>query len=578
MSSIDHLELINKEKEIENSEDTALADNQFLTGLDMNAFSEKEEHPSNDDSKEILPEQPAKESSKPNIYRQQFEKFIAEMEAKPDNETKLQCAIDFMESSLAQSGTPHFKSFWEARNICLQLFKENISPVLRTILWAKYNELSKEARRLKEILDEQSAFAVEQIEIAIKALELDIDSIGEQLNKHPSLDLGQAVAALAPHVKRYQEIQIELNLLNTYASRINGLRKELIRTEMRVRLKNKFFQRLSSAGDKVFPRRKELIKEVSQYFIEDIDKFIEQHFKGNFHDSLFTLREEIKALQNIAKLLTLNTHAFTHTRMRLSESWDLIKNEEKERKKERAHQKAQFKVNFDDAMQRIRSFIETYQASPSSISEATNQLDQIATYIRTLELGKDEWRLLRDELNIARRPILERIEQEEAQRQQHHQDRENERRNKYKEIKSQLEELLKSQDKYSLDELTGMRDTTIEAMNALALNKVEKQELERSLKSIRDVISDKKESSLLQLSDDDRQSIQQLKVVLQQRKERRQEIKDQMETLRKAGGGSGLDFEQAMNYNAQIAMEKDRLEKINQGIKEIEQKIIQLRR
>ena len=81
---------------------------------------------------------------------------------------------------------------------------------------------------------------------------------------------------------------------------------------------------------------------------------------------------------------------------------------------------------------------------------------------------------------------------------------------------------------------------------------------------------------MLTLSDDDRQSLQQLKEVLKQRKERRQEIKTQIDALRKTAGVSGLDFEQAMNFNAQVASEKERLEKINQGIQEVEQKITQL--
>lgn len=168
------------------------------------------------------------------------------------------------------------------------------------------------------------------------------------------------------------------------------------------------------------------------------------------------------------------------------------------------------------------------------------------------------------------------MQSEEAQRQHQSQERERQRRNQYQEIKAQIEELLKNNTQLNSDELMSQRDRIVEKMDDFSLNKAEKQELERQLKPLRDIISEKKETSLLKLSDDDRQSLQQLKTVLQQRKERRQEIKDQIDALRKAGGASGLDFEQAMNYNAQIAMEKDRLEKINYGIKEVEQKMTQL--
>ena len=96
------------------------------------------------------------------------------------------------------------------------------------------------------------------------------------------------------------------------------------------------------------------------------------------------------------------------------------------------------------------------------------------------------------------------------------------------------------------------------------------------MKPLRDIITDKKDKALLALSDDDRESLQQLKTILQQRKERRQEIKNQLEQLRKAAGSSSLDFEKAMNCNLQINEEKERLEKANQAIQEIESKIVQL--
>lgn len=511
-------------------------------------------------------------------HRQHFEKFLNDLSKFDNPDAKLQFTIDFMESSLAQTGTPHFKSFWEARSTCLQLFKENITPPLRATLWAKYNELSKEARRLKEILDEQSAFAVEQIEMAIKALENDIASFDEHLQRIASVEFSATSKVMIKRLPHYQKLQNELNLLNTQASRINALRKELIRTEMRVRQKNKFFQRLSLAGDKVFPRRKELIKDVSNSFISDVDTFIKENFSESEsqHDSLFSLREEIKALQNMAKVLTLNTHSFTHTRMRLSDCWDRIKSEEKERKKERAQQKAIYKQNVDEAMLKLQAFNQSFQANQPSVSEANKQLDEIFAFMRGLELGRDEQRFLREELNAARKPLIEK--QQAADNQRHHQENERERirRESIQEVKQQIEDLLKNNESLDVDAVTAKRETIIKKIDSISLSKAEKLEIERQLKPLRDLISEKKESSLLALSDDDRQSLQQLKEILKQRKDRRQEIKTQIETLRKSSGSSGLDFEQAMNYNAQLAAEKERLEKIVQGIKEIEQKISNL--
>lgn len=513
-----------------------------------------------------------------STHRQHFEKFLNDLNQQDSPDSKLQFAIDFMEASLSQAGTPHFKSFWESRTLCLQLFKENVTPALRALLWAKYNELSKEARRLKEILDEQSAFAVEQIEIAIKALEDDISSFEQHLQKMAPVQFAVTSKVLMRRLPHYQRLQNELNLLNTQASRINGLRKELIRTEMRVRQKNKFFQRLSLAGDQVFPKRKELIKEVSQSFITDVDAFIQEHFtkSDHQHESLFNLREEIKALQNMAKILTLNTHSFTHTRMRLSDCWDRIKNEEKERKKERAQQKVVFKQNVDDAMQKLQAFSQSFIENQPSVNEATKQLDEVVSYIRSLELGRDEQRFLKDEIAIARKPILERQQAAENQRHQLENERERLRRASIQEIKHQIEEIIKGGDTLDAETISAQREAILQKLTSITMSKAEKFELERQMKPLRDLISERKESSLLILSEDDRQSLQQLKDILKQRKERRQEIKNQIDSFRKASGSSGLDFEQAMNLNAQIASEKERLDKVVAGIKEVEQKITEL--
>jgi hypothetical protein len=78
---------------------------------------------------------------------------------------------------------------------------------------------------------------------------------------------------------------------------------------------------------------------------------------------------------------------------------------------------------------------------------------------------------------------------------------------------------------------------------------------------------------LLSLSEDDLKALDALKEVLDERKARRQEIKNQLEQYRKLLGGSGFDFEKAMMYREMIEAEKATLEKINASIDEIEEKI-----
>ena len=312
-----------------------------------NLVDETEEfHIPVDETKDTEEKNEDKNEDKATKINPQFLAFQKVFEEQINSESKLELAINFMEECLTHGSTPQFRNFWEARRYCLPLFKETIAPAVRSKLWSKYSDLSKEAKRLKEIFDEQSAFAVEQIDIAIKALLVELEHADEQIKKANLSETFNIPPSLSHSKQLYYELQVQLNILKTQAARINALRKELLKTEMRIRQKNKFFQMLSSAGDKVFPKRKELIKQISGQFIEDIGRFIQTHFgKDAAIESLYIVREEIKALQSLARVLTLNTLAFSQTRAQLSECWDKIKLEEKERKKERAHQRVAFKQN-----------------------------------------------------------------------------------------------------------------------------------------------------------------------------------------------------------------------------------------
>jgi hypothetical protein len=69
-----------------------------------------------------------------------------------------------------------------------------------------------------------------------------------------------------------------------------------------------------------------------------------------------------------------------------------------------------------------------------------------------------------------------------------------------------------------------------------------------------------------------------LAVVLEHRCERRKEIKIQIEEYRKIIGGSGLDFEKAMHYNELMENEKENLAKIDESIKDIKKKMLELKK
>jgi len=516
---------------------------------------------------------PEERAIKPSAVFQEFSDKFASL---PTPEEKVAYGLQFMRSSISQEGSPRFREFWEARRRILPCFKENLNPAIRSKLWGEYVELTVEARRLKEILEEQSAFAMEQIDLAIKSIESDLANFETFLEQAEPFSFPGRCETIAEKSEVYGKIQSELNMLNTLASRLNAFRKEVIKTDMRIRFKAKFFKRLSELGDKIFPRRKELIDKVSSEFERDVDHFVMKYFKGTevVGAPYYALREEIKALQGMAKVFTLSSGVFNRTRMKLSECWDLVRALEKEHKKEMFEKK---QVSSEQRTA-VEKKIEALKARSveMSLRDLDKEIDVISKEMREISLHRDDVRYLRDELTKLRAPHVAAQEQKARELEEAEREALQIKREKIAQIKEEISSLQKEGLQLELEAYSSRYDELLKNLESLEVSKGEKQQLERSLRPLKELLADKKEQSLLNLSDDDRKTLENLKTVLHQKKERRQEIKEMLETHRKTLGGSGLDFEKAIQLRELIDQEKERLEKANAGIQEIEAKIGEL--
>lgn len=502
-----------------------------------------------------------------------FTNFLKEIEELKTPEAKIEKALKFMELAIAQEDSADFKGFWDVRMKCLELFKENVPPFLRNQLWNKFSELSKEARRLKDILDEQSNFAAEQIDMATAAIEKGLSEINETIANEPDLNLPPHAYALKGNFNLYSRTQAELAHLNLFATRITSLRKELIKTDMRVRVKNKFFERLSKAGDLVFPRRKALIQEISQAFLADVERFIQQHFVQESRLSVFDLREEIKALQSCAKQFTLNTQVFGKTRLQLSECWDKLKEKDKERKAEFDKKKEVFKENAEALKTALDETFAKFDSGEINMHQAMDFLDGFTGQMRAQELGKDEVKDLREQVSAHREKIQGLLKIQEEERKAQENLRSQQKRELFEEFQNRSKELLEKGSSMGADELIKERDLFVEELQKSTLGKSEKLELEKALKALKDVLRQKREDALLALPADERLALEQLKELLSEKQEHRQEIKERMEQYRKLLGSSGLSFEKSLDYNARALEEKEAYEKAQVAVREIEKKI-----
>jgi len=483
---------------------------------------------------------------------------------------KLQELIDQMESALSQGGTPNFKLFWDLRKGCLELFKENISPAMRTLSWARYRELSKEAKKLKDLFDEQSAFAVEQIEIAIKALEIDIESIDQQLEKMDEVDFGPIPKSFGQDKAFYAKLQKKLNLLNAHASRVNTMRKELIKTEMRIKHKNNFFERLSKAGDKIFPDRKELIKEVSDRFENDIEAFVTKFFGDNKEFvPTYYLRDDIKTLQNIAKILTLNSAAFSSSRQKLSECWDALKQMDKERKKEIQVKREGQKKSFDETIAKIDEAALAFSENQINETECLERAEAIFKELRSLDLGKEESKPIKDKLQALKKSATDKLKEKQDERDKIEREKRFKRQEALLELQRRVQDAMSGS--HAIEDLKALEVKIGE--EASEYQGKEGLELAKKLKAFQEYIEEKEEEALILNSSEGQDSLKALRDILEQKKKRRSEIKNEIEKLRKTSAISGFDFENAFKQNDQIEIERERLEKADLAISEIEEKI-----
>ena len=310
------------------------------------------------------------------------------------NEHKIQYCLSEMKDAISD-GKTEFKKFWEIKHVCLNLFKEQIPSIARQNLWNEYIEISKEMKNLRDILDEHTAFAIEQIELVIQALEEDLLKNDALLDTIKEIEIPEILISLEEKKAYFLKTQKELTLFNSFAARINSLRKEIIKTNMRIKNKNGFLNRLSKIGDEIFPKRKALIQDLSNEFLDSVTNFVNKFDLKN--QTYFDLKEHIKTLQSIAKEFTLNTQAFTESRIMLSECWDKVKIAEKEYKKE----KFKFKKNIDDTMVKINALKEIVDGNPLDPKIEEEETD-ILNYMRSIELRKSDVLYLKSKIRWAK--------------------------------------------------------------------------------------------------------------------------------------------------------------------------------
>jgi len=507
-------------------------------------------------------EETQKKEPKTSVESKDYKEFLQSFEGKTEVEKKLRVALDFMKAVLSRPGGVALKDFWDAKRLCGPLFKEQMNPIKRNHLWSEYAELGDEAKRLKEIKDEQAAFSIEQLEIAITALEADLDRYDSLINEGAPIHFSKEIESLEVKKDGYHKAQKELTLLKTLISRLDSLRKEVLSIDMRISHKNKILKRLSKLGDKVFPRRKEIIKEISDGFVLDVEAFVKRRFKaeGEKYDvPYYVIRNEIKAFQSFAKILTLNTQAFTKSRKLLSEGWDKIKVKEAERRSEMDERFGEQKKNFDEILPKLEAF-EAFckQEENQDKSKVLGEANALFEAMKGVTLSRDHVKELKDRIQKAKGAVLDKVQAQVEQKQA-------EAKKVILDVKERLSTLISNEKDTSLEDLQKGEEELKKTYENLKLSPAEIHQFERNFADLYSFILDKKEASV---------SKEALEELYEDRLGHVEVIKQQVEGYRKEMGGSNLDFEKAMTYRELYDSAKIHLDREIEALKNLEEKLV----
>lgn len=487
-------------------------------------------------------------------------------------EERLRKALERMRQALSLEGKPDFRLFWDVRHLCIGFFREGIHPAIRSQLWDELRDITAEARRLKEHLSEQSEFASEQIELAVKGLEEELQQPDKALAQAPQIALPIPSRRLEGRLSFYDALQREVTCLTNWASRVNALRQELIKTEMRVGRKTKLFRRLSTAGDLIFPKRKECIQQLSDAFLSDVESLAQVFSKEVWPAPPYVLRDEIRAFQAFAKLLTISSKAFTLSRETLSGCWDKVRARDEEWKKQQAQQVEAFQEILSQFEEQVSSLKARFEEGVLSPDQALSSLDKIDDSLKLAELGSKERKQVRSALSEMRRVVLDRLKVEQEAQHRKHKERMRQSAQLADSLQHRMEQLLQNMDQQGTETVEAVQNLVVESSQA-DLSEEDRHRVQVQCELLKERLSNLNEDQLLESCRGTDHETKILEEILSTRKKRRASVKEKVEQLRREVGGSGLDIETAMASRESLDAQKQRLGEIDQQIDAVQRRL-----
>lgn len=505
---------------------------------------------------------------------------LTQQEASP--EEILNVSIGFMRSCLQEIPISDLRQFWEVRQFCFPLFKQITNRKSRAELWGCYMELTRQGRQLRSAVEEESVFALEQIQLAVQDVSNQIQELfrADQI----TLPMDFVIPEIPQALKEKKEILIEkqaiLHLLHLFGMRIQSLRQELILTPARMKAKQGLFQSLSSLGDQVFPLKKKIVGEVNEIFKHEIDRFAAHHFSPSALTSdrlkrqFFFLRNEIKQLQNLAKFFSLEPLVFSETRSLLSSCWDSLKGMEKTIRKDLIENKqtsSQNKQKYDDL---IAQFSKQLEQGMLSRADAESRWNAIKKEAHQSQLLRSDLRLILQDLDRTRKEVDLLIQKEDIAQKEESQRVQQKKQEEVHRFLAQMDHIAEGirQSKRAADEDYQKIESLVHQLEQLPVVLEERSRIIDHCKNVQNLWMETIEEQLDPSSVTYRRDLQRC---LEKRKFQRAALKHQIEEYRKILASSSLEIERSLHLQQAVRIDKATLEHCEASIKRLEEQMRQ---
>lgn len=316
----------------------------------------------------------------------EFKNKEQEIENAATTEMKLDLAIGYMRLILSEGDKVKFRLFWKIKKICLDLFKLDLHPTTRNVYWDEYTKILTEAHYLQKMSEEQTNYKIEQITLALSALEKELLEKEERIeaSEIEPLKIEKLDAEIGEERK-------ELAFLNNAKDKLLALREEVLSQEIRIGQKNKLLGQISKAGDQVFPRRKQLISSLTRAFFTYVEEFSQTYFDLKEKTILgqktpFNLKKMVREAQDALKMLPISNEVYRKVRAELSACWDVITIYEKIKREEAEKEREEFAVQQKEREKVLGDVKKKQEESKEKVLSAIERLEGLLATAREMPL------------------------------------------------------------------------------------------------------------------------------------------------------------------------------------------------